>query len=97
MVGGPTEEKDVYKDVKKLTEEELKKQVEEKRNITFTTFEAVKCTTQVVNGVMYKIKVKFDDDQYIHLRTPKNLPHKGGNVVLRTVEEGTFKLGDPLN
>ena len=46
---------------------------------------------------MYKIKVKVGDDKYIHLRALKNLPHKGGNVVLRTVEEGTFKLGDPLN
>ena len=96
MVGGPTEEKDADEDVKKLAEE-LKKQVEENRNTTFTTFEAVKFTTQVVNGVMYKIKVKVGDDQYIHLRALKNLPHKGGNVVLRTVEEGTFKLGDPLN
>ena len=95
MVGGPSEEKDADEDVKKLTEE-LKKQVEEKRNTTFTTFEAVKFTTQVVNGVMYKIKVKVGDDQYIHLRALKNLPHKGGNVVLRTVEEGTFKLADPL-
>ena len=96
MVGGPTEEKDADEDVKKLAEE-FKKQVEENRNTTFTTFEAVKFTTQVVNGVMYKIKVKVGDDQYIHLRALKNLPHKGGNVVLRTVEEGTFKLGDPLN
>ena len=96
MVGGPTEEKDADEDVKKLAEE-LKKQVEENRKTTFTTFEAVKFTTQVVNGVMYKIKVKVGDDQYIHLRALKNLPNKGGNVVLRTVEEGTFKLGDPLN
>ena len=96
IVGGPTEEKDADENVKKLAEE-LKKQVEENRNTTFTTFEAVKFTTQVVNGVMYKIKVKVGDDQYIHLRALKNLPHKGGNVVLRTVEEGTFKLADPLN
>ena len=96
MVGGPTEEKDADEDVKKLTAE-LKKQVEENRNATFTTFDAVKFTTQVVNGVMYKIKVKVGDDQYIHLRALKNLPHKGGNVVLKNVEEGTFKLADPLN
>ena len=96
IVGGPTEEKDADEDVQKLADE-LKKQVEEKRNTTFTTFEAVKFTTQVVNGVIYKIKVKVGDDEYIHLRAVKNLPHKGGNVELRTVEEGTFKLADPLN
>ena len=92
MVGGPSEEKDADENVKKLAEE-LKKQVEENRNTTFTTFEAVKYTTQVVNGVMYKIKVKVGDDQYIHLRAL----NQKGKVALRTVEEGTFKLEDPLN
>ena len=96
MVGGPGEEKDADEEVKKLANE-IKAQVEEKRNEKFTTFEAVKYTTQVVAGVMYKIKVKVGDDKYIHLRALKNLPAKGGNFVLRTVEEGTFKLGDPLN
>ena len=96
MTGGPTEERDANDEVKKLANE-IKTQVEEKRNEKFTTFEAVKYTTQVVAGVMYKIKVKVGDDKYLHLRALKNLPAKGGNFVLRTVEDGTFKLSDPLN
>ena len=96
MTGGPTEERDANDEVKKLANE-IKAQVEEKRNEKFTTFEAVKYTTQVVAGVMYKIKVKVGDDKYLHLRALKNLPAKGGNFVLRTVEDGTFKLSDPLN
>ena len=95
MVGGPAEERDATDEVKKIAND-LKKQVEEKRNTTFSTFEAVKYTTQVVAGVMYRIKVKVGDDQYLHLRVLKNLPNKGGNFLLRTVEEGTFKLADPL-
>ena len=96
IVGGPSEEKDADKEVKKLANE-IKAQVEEKRNAKYTTFEAVKYTTQVVNGIMYKIKVKVGDDQYIHLRALKNTPSKGGKFVLREVFDGTFKLGDPLN
>ena len=95
MVGGPSEERDANDEVKKLVND-LKAKVEEKRNEKFTTFEAAKFTTQVVAGVMYKIKVKVGDDKYLHLRVLKNLPHKGGDFVLRSVEEGTFKLTDPL-
>ena len=95
MVGGPSEERDADDEIKRIATE-LKKQVEEKRNATFSTFEAVKYTSQVVAGAMYRIKVKVGDDQYIHIRVLKNLPHKGGNVVLKAVDEATYKLGDPL-
>ena len=89
MVGGPSEEKDADDEVKKLVSD-LKAKVEEKRNEKFDTFEAVKFTTQVVAGVMYKVKVKVGDDKYLHLRALKNLPNKGGDFVLNTFEDGTF-------
>ena len=95
VVGGPSEEKEATEEVKKMTEE-LKTVVEEKKNAKYTTFEAVKFTTQVVNGVMYRIKVKVGEDEYIHLKALKNLPVHGGKVVLRNVSDGTFKLGDPI-
>ena len=96
VVGGPSEEKEANDEVKKMTEE-LKASVEEKKNTKYTTFEAVKFTTQVVNGVMYRIKVKVGQDEYIHIKALKNLPAQGGKVVLRNVADGTFKLGDPIN
>ena len=96
VVGGPSEEKEANDEVKKMTEE-LKVSVEEKKNTKYTTFEAVKFTTQVVNGVMYRIKVKVGQDEYIHIKALKNLPAQGGKVVLRSVADGTFKLGDPIN
>ena len=96
VVGGPSEEKEANDEVKKMTEE-LKASVEEKKNTKYTTFEAVKFTTQVVNGVMYRIKVKVGQDEYIHIKALKNLPAQGGKVVLRSVADGTFKLGDPIN
>ncbi len=96
VVGGPSEEKEANDEVKKMVEE-LKASVEEKKNAKYTTFEAVKFTTQVVNGVMYRIKVKVGENEYIHIKALKNLPAKGGKVVLRNVADGTFKLGDPIN
>ncbi len=96
VVGGPSEEKEANDEVKKMTEE-LKASVEEKKNAKYTTFEAVKFTTQVVNGVMYRIKVKVGENEYIHIKALKNLPAQGGKVVLRNVADGTFKLGDPIN
>ena len=95
MVGGHSEEKDADDEVKQFVKD-LKAKVEENRNEKFATFEAVKYTSQVVAGVIYKVKVKVGDDKYLHLRVLKQLPHKGGNFVLRTVEDGTFKLADPL-
>ena len=96
VVGGPSEEKEANDEVKKMTKE-LKASVEEKKNAKYTTFEAVKFTTQVVNGVMYRIKVKVGENEYIHIKALKNLPAQGGKVVLRNVADGTFKLGDPIN
>ena len=95
VIGGPTEERDATEEIKKMAEE-LKENVEAKKNTKYTTFEAVKFTTQVVNGVIYRIKVKVGEDEYIHLKAIKNLPAQGGKVVLRNVSEGTFKLADPI-
>ena len=96
VLGGPSEEKEANDEVKKMVEK-LKASVEEKKNTKYTTFEAVKFTTQVVNGVMYRIKVKVGENEYIHIKVLKNLPAQGGKVVLRNVADGTFKLGDPIN
>ena len=96
VVGGPSEEKEANDEVKKMVEE-LKASVEEKKNTKYTTFEAVKFTSQVVNGVIYRIKVKVGENEYIHIKALKNLPAQGGKVVLRNVADGTFKLGDPIN
>ena len=95
IVGGPTEEKEATDEVKKMVEE-LKASVEEKRNTKYTTFEAAKFSTQVVNGIMYRIKIKVGEDEYIHIRALKSLPAQGGKVTLTNVSGGTFKLGDPL-
>lgn len=32
----------------------------------FTNYQAIAYKTQIVNGVNYKIKIKLDEDEYIH-------------------------------
>ena len=96
MVGAPTEMKDATDEIKQMVLD-LKKNVEEKANKTFSTFEAVKYTTQVVAGVMYQIKVKVNDNEYIHIRVLKNLSSNGGKFELKKVDEKTFKLDDPFH
>ena len=95
IVGGPSEEKEATEEVKKMAEE-LKEKVEEKKNTKYTTFEAVKFTTQVVNGIMYRIKIKVGEDEYLHVKALKQLPAHGGKLTFRNVSEGTFKLADPI-
>ena len=95
IIGGPSEEKEATEEVKKMAEE-LKEKVEEKKNTKYTTFEAVKFTTQVVNGIIYRIKIKVGEDEYLHVKAIKQLPAHGGKLTFRNVSEGTFKLADPI-
>ena len=95
VVGGPSEEKEATEEVKKMAEE-LKEKVEEKKNTKYTTFEAVKFTTQVVNGIIYRIKIKVGEDEYLHVKALKQLPAHGGKLTFRNASEGTFKLADPI-
>ena len=90
MCGGPTKERDANDEVKKMVID-LKDEVEQKRNTKYTVFDAVKFVTQVVSGVLYKIKVKVGENEYLHL----NVLKKGDKKNL-SVKEGTFTLEDKL-
>lgn len=74
MVGGFSEGRD-------LSEEELelvlamKDQIEESAQKKFDTFEPIKIKSQVVAGVNYIVKIKVSDEEYIHARIFRPLPH----------------------
>ena len=46
---------------------DLKKSVEDALGKTFNTFEPIKFTQQVVNGMNYQIKIKVDEG-YVHAK-----------------------------
>ena len=44
-----------------------KSEIESKTSQTFTTFEAVQMKKRVMRGMDYLVKIKVDNDQYLHV------------------------------
>ena len=62
---------------------------------TYTEFEAVKYTKQIVNGTNYNIKVKVGGEKYIHIKVHVPLPNVNKpNQLLEQHKDKT--LADPL-
>ena len=94
MLGGPGAMKDATADIKDIANG-MKERVEEALGETYTEFEAVKYTEQVVNGTNYNIKVKVGADKYIHMKVHVPLPYK--NEPNKLMEQSKGKtLADPL-
>ena len=74
---------------------EMKPKVEQALGATYTVFEAVSYTTQVVAGTNYKIKVKVGDGKYVHIKVHEPLPHKNAPKELMS-QEANKTLGDAL-
>ena len=72
----------------------FKAQVEAQSHTTYSSFQAVKYTKQVVAGMNYKIKVKADQT-YIHLSVFKPLPHTNQPATLNQVQLNKSE-NDPL-
>ncbi|KAI5610565.1 cystatin B, partial [Silurus asotus] len=83
--GGPSAVKAANKKVQKICDE-VKPRVEEKAGRTFNVFTAKSYTTQVVAGTNYFIKVghkhTYIDEECVHLRVYKMLPHAGEKLEL---------------
>jgi len=66
----------------------VKADVEKHLNKKFDVFEAKSYASQVVAGANYFVKVLIGNDEYIHLRIHKTLPHAGNQILLHGVQEG---------
>jgi cystatin-A/B len=53
----------------------FKPHIEERVNRNFETFTPIACKTQVVAGTNFLIKVQVDNDEYIHVKIFRPLPH----------------------
>ena len=94
MLGGFGAMKDATADIKDIANG-MKERVEEALGETYTEFEAVKYTKQIVNGTNYKIKVKVGGEKYIHIKVHVPLPNKNApNELLEQAKGKT--LADPL-
>ena len=54
-----------------------KDDAEKHLNTTFSTWEAVGFSTQVVAGTNYMIKVHTGNQSYVHIKVYQPLPHTG--------------------
>ena len=94
MCGGFTELRDADDKCKEVANS-VKDKVEEQLNQKFTVYEPIKFATQVVAGANYMIKIKVDDNKYIHIKVFVPLPHtKKPNQLSKC--EGGKTLEDAL-
>jgi len=94
MCGGFTNSRPADDNVKAIALE-MKPKVEEALGTTYTQFEAVSFTTQVVAGTNYKIKVKVGDEKYVHIKVFVPLPCNSTEKKLMSQEAGKT-LNDAL-
>ena len=94
MCGGFTNSRPADDNVKAIALE-MKPKVEEALGTTYTQFEAVSFTTQVVAGTNYKIKVKVGDENYVHIKVFVPLPCNSTEKKLMSQEAGKT-LNDAL-
>uniref|UniRef100_A0A3P8RD30 Cystatin-B n=1 Tax=Astatotilapia calliptera TaxID=8154 RepID=A0A3P8RD30_ASTCA len=74
--------------------DEVKCQVEEKRNEAYAVFNAVQYKSQVLQGVNYVIKVHVGGCSYLDLRVWKKLTCHGGEAIVTGMEDHHDK--DPI-
>ena len=94
MCGGFGGARPADDEVKELVKS-VKPKVEAKANNTYNVFEAVNFTTQVVAGTNFLVKVKVDNDKYLHVKVFRPLPCNGTELEVLDVQTGKT-LNDPL-
>ncbi|XP_009285442.1 PREDICTED: cystatin-B [Aptenodytes forsteri] len=69
----------------------VKPQLEEKEGKTFDVFTAVEFKTQVVAGTNFFIKVHVGNDEFMHLRVFRSLPHDNKPLSLHSYQSSKTK------
>uniref|UniRef100_A0A9L0J5G6 Cystatin domain-containing protein n=1 Tax=Equus asinus TaxID=9793 RepID=A0A9L0J5G6_EQUAS len=65
---------------------QVRSQLEEKENKKFPIFKAVEFRSQVVAGTNHFIKVQVGDDDFVHIRVFKSLPHENKPPALSSYQ-----------
>ncbi|KAJ7401255.1 Cystatin-B [Pitangus sulphuratus] len=90
LCGGPSAVCPATDETQQIVQE-VKSQLEEKEGKTFDVFTAVEFKTQVVAGTNYFIKVHVGNDEFMHLRVFKSLPHENKPLSLHSYQSSKAK------
>ncbi|NXD90537.1 CYTX protein, partial [Chaetorhynchus papuensis] len=74
---------------------QVKVQFESQANMACDVFGAIVYRTQVVAGIIYFIKVKVSNDNYVHLKVFQSLPYENQGPSLVGFQTGKTR-DDPL-
>uniref|UniRef100_A0A2K6SPU8 Cystatin-B n=1 Tax=Saimiri boliviensis boliviensis TaxID=39432 RepID=A0A2K6SPU8_SAIBB len=69
----------------------VRSQLEEKENKKFPVFKAVSFRSQVVAGTNFFIKVHVGDEEFVHLRVFRSLPHENKPLTLSNYQTNKAK------
>ena len=94
VVGGHSEIKAATDAIKNITAA-LKSDVETKLGKSFSKFDAIEYTEQVVAGMVFHIAVETGNSSAVHLRCFQPLPHTGEPTALQACKEASE--GDALS
>lgn len=67
---------------------QLKSEIEAQLGQQFQNFELINYSTQVVAGIIYLMRVKVDNGEYLHVKIIKPLPHTNMPPAVMNVERG---------
>jgi cystatin-A/B len=90
MPGGLSAPRPADAEVQSLCEQ-LKPELEGKVGKTFNVFTALEVGTQVVAGTNYFVKIHVGDDECMHVRIHKPLPHTGDPASLHSYQAAKSK------
>ncbi|XP_040428696.1 cystatin-B-like [Cygnus olor] len=90
LCGGASATQPATSETQKIADE-VKPQLEEKEGKTFDVFTAVEFKAQVVAGTNYFIKVHVGNDEFVHLRVFKSLPHENKPLSLHGYQSSKTK------
>ncbi|XP_054569558.1 cystatin-B-like [Eptesicus fuscus] len=81
LMGGWSDTKPATAEIQAIADK-VKAQLEEKENKKYPTFKATEYKSQVVAGTNYFIKVQVEDDDFVHIRVFRSLPHENKPLAL---------------
>ncbi|XP_036301597.1 cystatin-B [Pipistrellus kuhlii] len=88
--GGTSDTKPATDEIQAIADQ-VKSQLEEKVNKKYPTFKATEYKSQVVAGINYFIKVQVEDDDFVHIRVYRALPHENKALALSNYQTNKTK------